>query len=552
MKKGFCVVAIALAMVLAAGTAYSWDFTDHVTIAPNGKGDAIIFPFWVAKGGFETNFYITNTSDDYSVVAKVVLRSQTYTAEVLDYFIFMSPNDVYKATIKNTPNGVVLACEDDSMISGLDSANNPIWANQQNLSRALRVPPCELDVEIGYLEVFEVAYYPLEKNPDDLTVPKNAILDAFGGVDELGNNNVEPCRNDTTRMMCTVQSPVMTDANTRWQVAGDNGMFVGTLNVLAGHMDVYLPGNDMKAAIKPTVFRNYDTSLEELATLRVETYFGDDRAHNSLGEVEAALGRNYYEMPYSTSNMSYHAFTFPTKLTLYNEDNCRVTGWRSPYFNEILTAPDNCVEYTATSYDMMENSKQEGGNLFSPPPEGPGADEFCAEVNVTTGFPYDAGWVRYVFEKAPGGQTEAPTMGSIKRLTPPIDDIAYEGVPVIGTVLDFHLAGENRSLAMVEGSYTDGIVRTWDGDPQNTIYYYYQYWDRAHYPSVEDMEPVYPSVGFNWGYRTDNDPAVDLDGDGVLETILPVLEGDWPYDEAELRRENVAVPDNTAGDIYLP
>ena len=62
-------------------------------------------------------------------------------------------------------------------------------------------------------------------------------------------------------MRCTRQSDVMTDANNRWQVPGDNGMFVGTLNVLSGHMDVYLPGNDMKAAIRPTVFRNYDTSL---------------------------------------------------------------------------------------------------------------------------------------------------------------------------------------------------------------------------------------------------------------------------------------------------
>ena len=100
-------------------------------------------------------------------------------------------------------------------------------------------------------------------------------------------------------------------------------------------------------------------------------------------------------------------------------------------------------------------------------------------------------------------------------------------MPVIGTVLDFYIAGENRSLAMFEGSYTDGIVRTWNPGPDNTIYYYYQYWDRAHYPSVEDMEPIYPDCRIQLGlsYWIMTSPRIQLQTVSLMKSFLCLKTG---------------------------
>ena len=192
MKKGFCVVAIALAMVLAAGTAYSWDFTDHVTIAPNGKGDAMIFPFWVATSGFETNFYVTNTSDDYSVVAKVVLRSQKYTAEVLDYFIFMSPNDVYKGDHQEHAQ----RCRADMRRRFHDfgfgfGKQSDLGESAESVQGIEDTGLVKIMWRLAIWRFLRSLIIRLKRIRTDLTVPKNAVLDAFGGVDELGNNNVQ-------------------------------------------------------------------------------------------------------------------------------------------------------------------------------------------------------------------------------------------------------------------------------------------------------------------------------------------------------------------------
>ena len=57
-----CALAMTLGMILMSGTALAWNATEHVTVTPNGKGDAGIFPIYVAlQGGWETKLEIINT-----------------------------------------------------------------------------------------------------------------------------------------------------------------------------------------------------------------------------------------------------------------------------------------------------------------------------------------------------------------------------------------------------------------------------------------------------------------------------------------------------------
>jgi len=486
MKKLF---VFALALSLICGSAWAWDMEDHVIMAPNGKGDAIVFPLYAAASGYETNFWVTNTSDVYSTVAKVVFRSPAYTQELLDFFIFLSPNDVFKATIRNTESGVVVYSNDDSVISSLQGGTTAVWGDTTPLSRILANPPCENTTGVGYIEVFETAFYPYAKQLDG-TVAKTTILNGYGGVQGL---------NDATATYNAVEGLYVV-ANPINNVAA---MYVATQNILAGHMEIGVPGNALSSAVRAEVFRNYDTSLYAKQTLGVETYLGDSFAHNTTGEVEAAMSRNDLHMPFSHRSLTYHFITFPTKKTLLNTATCTVTGWIGPYFNEVLSvvngvATDNCVDYDATDYDMMEHS-QISGSVFSPLGSSQ-TSQFCSEVNYGHSYNYDEGWVRYVFEIPADGSTDSDFAANRGADCTTAPCVAYRGVPVIGTVLDFGMG-----MNMISAAYTDTDV--WeindaDGNADgNTINYYYQYWDRAHLP--------YESGTPTWGYRSGNGLPTD-------------------------------------------
>lgn len=482
MRKIWLIAFTAVFAIACAGNVWAWDRTDHVVQAPNGKGDLIIYPFYATTtDGHQTNFWVTNTSDTYSTVAKVVFRSYRYTQEILDFFIFLSPNDVFKATIKYDGGNVVVTSTDDSVIAQANGTT-PVWANESPMVQTLSVPRCEQTTEIGYIEVFEVAYqnYPKVANK----VEKGIILTGFGGIARLNVNN----RTWVDPVYMTQEDP--SPYNNAY--ANTPGMIVGTLNILAGHMELGIPNNSMTAMTRATVLRNYDTSLDYVANISEETFIGDVNAHNSTAEAEAALSKDQLHMPYSSSSQTVHFLTFPTKYTQL-DNNCRVVNWFGPYFKAVLTPiTDNCVntdEYTA--YDMMENSQRRGG-LFSPYDD-PGR-EFCWEVNFDypADYPYSEGWVRHDFQSP-----------DITATTQSTETINYNGVPVIGTVLDFGMGAGG----MLSAAWDDTDV--WFG---GVNHYYYQYWDMAHYPGEEAEN----RGGFNYGFRTDNGNA------------LPVEHGSWP------------------------
>lgn len=485
MKKIVGIITCMLTVALIAGTAMAWNFDDHVVVAPNGEGDVLIFPAYVAASPYETTFYVTNTSDVNSVVAKVVFWGGTYTEELRDFYIFLSPNDMFKATIRDDNGTIRVTSSDDSVLAGVASGNVPVWGNEQQMSTTLTAN-CEPLLGLGYIEVFEIAYFNYPKTNG--VVDKNLILDGFGGINGFLDSTV------------TVDNVTNSNMNlTKFRVGGLalNGMYVGTLNVLTGHEVIASPSNGLEAMMRPTVLRNYDTSLGRKAILASKsTYFGDAFAQNTNEEVEAALVKDQVQMPYKSNN-TFHIFTFPTKLTGVNA-SCNVIGWDSEYFNELLGTPssaNNCAYYVPNFYDMSENTTETLGGVFSPiGGSGPNIGELCGEVNVSFSpqYPFDEGWARYNFTDE-SGVGPITTAGDVKAfINDQVDEIEYVGAPVIGTVLNFTASAD--AVSMMEAAYRDGTV--YDITGVSVPYYYYQYWDAIHYPNA-DGDPA----TINFGYR---------------------------------------------------
>ncbi len=428
MKRLFSyVMALAVGAMLLTGSAWAWDATEHVTVSPGGKGDAGVFPIWLAYEGWETKLEIINTDDQYSTVAKVIVRSAKNSQEVLDFLVYLSPTDVWTGYLRWGVAGPELFSNDDSVLAGT-RATGPIegkWANVDPAMpmRVTLFKDCD-DVVMGYVEVVEGRYWSLGKPP----VAKSDIY-------------------------------------AKWKVLG--GGLPGTLNSLAMHYEIsYIPAPGFKAAERAVVFRDYEVTSPKL-TLGDQTYIGSDfftPSRNSFCEVEAALSKNYIAMPYYANGSpfeSLHILTFSTKNTQLDKA-CKRTGVLGPFFQQ-NNVGDYCVEYGRYFWNLEEDSPSSPGSYSPIPPSQ--IVQICDEVvfldpqqivGTTTGF--DEGWILYAFDEV---TSCAPESG--------LGSISFTGAPVIPTTVLY----DNFGMSFLYGAWSDGnVVYTPDVD-ENYLFYHY-------------------------------------------------------------------------------
>jgi hypothetical protein len=395
-KKGLVTIfGMVLAVALLMGApVWAYDLSDHVTVAQNLQGDLLVFPVYAAGSGLQTKFTVINSSNTDSVVAKVILRSHKYSQEVLDFLIYLSPNDTFDARIYYLNGKYWLTSSDGSLVAGgiAASAEAPLAFEL--------AAPCDGNVDnagFGYIDVIEAWSVFLPKEADG-TVLKSDIVEAYEGWD-----GSEPT----------------------------------TINTLSGYAEIDFVGADY-AAFNATALQDYGN--EGVIGVAVETLIGDS-AHNTLCEVEGALAKTELVLPYydAADAASLPILTFPTKLAL-----CPA-AWSAPDEPE-ANGPffdDNGfdVTYTLTYYDKEEHKLTKTCSV-SPCPESPELD-LGEEVNfVAINSPFDAGWARASFS-----QTTYCYDGYG-------DYIYYDGAPVIPLVGHFTADG----FTLVPAAYTPGEV----------------------------------------------------------------------------------------------
>ncbi len=164
MKKFIACLAVLMIAMMMGGSAWAFNAEDHVKVAPNGKGDLLIFPYYFAyPGDYSTQITVINTSNSHSVVAKVIYRSFNWSAEVLDHLIFLSPNDVWTGKLVNVNGVATLQSNDDSILgsapSGTAFALDSNFGNITPVNEPLKGVPCpDQDNNLmGYVEVIEAA-----------------------------------------------------------------------------------------------------------------------------------------------------------------------------------------------------------------------------------------------------------------------------------------------------------------------------------------------------------------------------------------------------------
>ena len=154
--------ALSCAVLAGLGVATS---AEAVVLNPDNTGQVLIFPYYTVNtangNAYNTYISITNTTVDAKVL-KVRFREGKTSAEVLDFNLYLSPNDMWVGAVvpdgSGTDNPARLAFSTDLSCTdpAIPTAGEP-FKNFAYLSSPDSLPGLTLDrTREGYVEVFEM------------------------------------------------------------------------------------------------------------------------------------------------------------------------------------------------------------------------------------------------------------------------------------------------------------------------------------------------------------------------------------------------------------
>jgi len=464
-KIRFCLVLLSV-FVIMGGTAFALTQYDHVKIAPNGEGDLIFFPWYLAaSGGWQTQISVINTSSSYSTVAKVVIHSHNWSDEILDFLVYLSPNDVWTGYIRYGAQGTYIYSDDDSIL--VSKPGTSMVAADVATYFASPTNPVSMP------------FFPV-KCPAASKIDSKTDSTDFGYIEVIEANA-------TTALGAGKKSK---DLVFNWyeynMINGTvipGAKVVNTANILTGYHEFQnVEAGSYSALSRGQIYADW----HNLLPLDVSANTGLlSSSNNSIGELDAAMAKTDVALPYiwKGAAATLHFFTFPTKMSFNYKDISSTTPcdtyigkatsskklsdfWGREGTTGTPPAPytprAKCLPYVSTGYDLKENTVTSG------PFSGGGTTlKMCEEMQwipaYIPGDLFTEGWIRYALPST--------TTTTIFRMEDGVTTGSFEGAPVLSSALYIRAA----SVSEAEAAWTQRYVKV----PENgtTWYPFYQYAD---------------------------------------------------------------------------
>lgn len=378
------VVAAVAAAVMAGGVS-------AVEVSRDGVGDFLIAPAFFIGGGLSTDLKLINTSATQSTVAKVVFRDKVTSAEILDFLVYLSPNDVWTGKVACAEANAAGSCTKSVITSSDDSVQQ--YASNDFATAAN--PMVINSPEAGRVVLPNEGYIDIEMGPAYTIAPNQAPRAGVSKASIFAANNA--------------------------RVAGGPVGLLETPNILTGTVSVTHPTLGT-TELPMLALEDYNTAI--VPQVGVASGFDVIVGQNTnLADVEEALWKDNHVVPYDKTNgaLTLVSFTFPTKLTY----NLRQDG-QYPFASQVC--------YTADMFDMEEQTIRGGVTNVSPLPTNPPAcvNEFDFKVfgqpGLSTGN-FNTGWARMKYRDArvAVGQVGAPADNT---------NVGRSGVPGIVTYMN--------------------------------------------------------------------------------------------------------------------
>jgi hypothetical protein len=155
-----------------------------VHINTDGAGQIALLPYYTINNNFITNLTVTNTTDHYKAI-KVRFHESRIGADVLDLNIYLSPYDVWNATLRrNQASGFPNLITEDESCSYPDKA---LFQSGIDLRDNYNITSTE-DLSEGYVEIIEMGVIADGPGPAD-DGGLYAEIDSSGSADGIINES---------------------------------------------------------------------------------------------------------------------------------------------------------------------------------------------------------------------------------------------------------------------------------------------------------------------------------------------------------------------------
>src|SRR5688572_25345302 len=174
--------ALFTAVVAGLGVAGS---AEAVFVAPNNTGQALLYPYYTVQNSgtnsWNTYISVVNTTDMAKAVKVRILEGQT-SAEVLDFNLYLSPNDVWTAAIVPTSAddssaGRILTADASCTAPAIPAGGEPFRNFQYSGQTAIGLSGSLARTREGYIEMIEMAAWPPATDTYDAVTHVNGVPD---------------------------------------------------------------------------------------------------------------------------------------------------------------------------------------------------------------------------------------------------------------------------------------------------------------------------------------------------------------------------------------
>lgn len=111
--KAFKTKSLCAAVLAGIGAAGSMQ-AGAVNLSQDNTGQVLLYPYYTVRNGFVTSLTVVNTDQDHTKAVKVRFLEGRNSAEVLDFNLFLSPRDVWTASVVDNGTGGAVYSTDRS------------------------------------------------------------------------------------------------------------------------------------------------------------------------------------------------------------------------------------------------------------------------------------------------------------------------------------------------------------------------------------------------------------------------------------------------------
>jgi len=370
----------------AAGTA------EAVYLSPNNMGQVLVYPYYTTQaiGGtaFNTFISVVNTTTRAKAVKVRVLEGKT-SAEVLDFNLFLSANDVWVAAIvpidaaSNAAGARLLVPADErSCTNPAIPAGGVDFRQFQYATGDASLPGTGLDrTREGYIEILEMGplsgTWSTAVTHNSAGIPNNCgVVQVTTAPPSMGNPSGGLTGTGTLiNVNSGLDAGYKADALDAWsnvsRFSPPDSITPNLASAAPASSLVFSTGSIDPATGSSSIITIYRTDFGLLASSGVTT---GARAVASVYMHSAVI--NEYILDTNTLSNTDWVITQPLKNLFVTS-----TTAATPYSN-VLTASGACELVGFSFFNRDERGAAAGGTDFSPIPPGAAANTLCWESNV--------------------------------------------------------------------------------------------------------------------------------------------------------------------------